>query len=301
VTPLRHVVATSRFLRNHAIAGRQPLRAHLRWFGWQAKTIARAGAVTVQWIGSTKLIAQRGMTSVSANVYTGLDEVESMAFAVHLLRPGDLFVDIGANAGVYTVLAAAVAGSRVIAAEPVSASYGALARNVAVNVIGDRVDVRRVAVGASASRKRVTSDRDATNRLLGDDESYAGASETAEVVTLDDLVGRQSPKLVKIDVEGGEYDVLHGASATLANADLDGVIVELRSRFSGVRKDAGQIDALLSRAGFAAASYDPFSRALRITRRINEADRNTIYVRSLERAQARLASAAPIDVYGQLL
>ena len=301
MTPLRYVVDTSRFLRSHAIAGRQPVRAHLRWFGWQARTFARAGAVTVPWIGRTKLIAQRGLTSVSANVYTGLDEVESMAFAAHLLRPGDLFVDIGANAGVYTVLAAAVAGSRVIAAEPVTVSSETLVRNVALNGIGDRVNVRRVAVGASTTRKRVTSDRDATNRLLGDDESYAGASETAEVVTLDDLVGGESPKLVKIDVEGGEYDVLQGASATLDNDDLEGIIVELRSRFSGVRKDAGQIDALLSRAGFAAASYDPFERVLRITRSINEADRNTIYVRSLERAQARLASADPIDVYGQLL
>jgi FkbM family methyltransferase len=301
VTPLRHVVATSRFLRSHAIAGRQPVRAHLRWLGWQARTFARPGGVIVRWIGPTKLRARRGMTSVSANVYTGLDEVESMAFAVHLLRPGDLFVDIGANAGVYTVLAAAVAGCRVIAAEPVTASYRAVAQNVALNGIGDRVDVRCVAVGAAAARTRVTTDRDATNRLLGDDESYAGASETAEVVTLDDLVGGQSPKLVKIDVEGGEHDVLRGASGTLDNDDLDAVIVELRSRFSGVRKDAAEIDDLLSRAGFAAASYDPFSRELRITRRINEADRNTIYVRSLERIQARLASADPIDVYGQLL
>ena len=59
------------------------------------------------------------MTGATGNIYTGLHEFEDMMFLLHLLRPGDIFVDAGANIGSYTVLASAVVGAKSISFEPV--------------------------------------------------------------------------------------------------------------------------------------------------------------------------------------
>ena len=45
------------------------------------------------------------MHGVTGNVYCGLHDFAEMSFMLHLLRAGDLFADIGANVGSYTVLA----------------------------------------------------------------------------------------------------------------------------------------------------------------------------------------------------
>jgi hypothetical protein len=50
--------------------------------------------------------ATSGMTGATGNLYVGLHEFEEMAFLLHFLRPGDLFADVGANVGSYTILAA---------------------------------------------------------------------------------------------------------------------------------------------------------------------------------------------------
>jgi Met-10+ like-protein len=87
------------------------------------------------------------MHGATGNIYCGLHEFAEMAFTLHLLRPGDLFADIGANVGSYTVLAAGVCGARVVAVEPGPAAGAALAKNIALNRLGDRVSVAAVALG----------------------------------------------------------------------------------------------------------------------------------------------------------
>ena len=57
------------------------------------------------------------MTGATGNIYAGLHEFVDMAFCLHLLRSGDLFVDVGANIGSYTVLASKVAGANSVTLE----------------------------------------------------------------------------------------------------------------------------------------------------------------------------------------
>ena len=63
---------------------------------------------------------------MTGNIYCGLAEFADMAFVLHVLRAGDLFVDIGANAGAYTLLASSVAGAKTTCFEPVPATYARL-------------------------------------------------------------------------------------------------------------------------------------------------------------------------------
>src|SRR3954464_6025907 len=103
---------TSSFLWQHPVASRDRTAALGRWLRWQLGARLLAGEAVMPFVGASKLLVRRSMTGATGNIYAGLHEFEEMAFTIHLLRPGDLFVDVGANIGAYTVLAAAVAGAR---------------------------------------------------------------------------------------------------------------------------------------------------------------------------------------------
>jgi len=78
---------------------------------------------------------------------TGSHEPTEQSFLMHLIRPGDLAVDVGANVGIYS-LALAGLGARVWAFEPSSAVRPALVHTVGLNRAEDRVRVLPFAVGA---------------------------------------------------------------------------------------------------------------------------------------------------------
>lgn len=134
-----------------------------------------------------------------------------------LIDGADVFVDAGANMGFFTCLALAK-GRAVVAVEPFPVNVRSLFRNLAANGWRD-VDVRVVAL----------ADRQGTGVLYGRDtlasrvEGWAVADDpwrqNVQLTTLDALLeGRFAEKAlaIKVDVEGGEFDLLRGASATLA-------------------------------------------------------------------------------------
>src|SRR5947209_1032427 len=103
---LASVLKTWGFLWRHPIASRNRPAALARWLRWQVGARILNGQAVVPFVQGSRLLVRRGMTGATGNIYTGLHEFEEMAFTLHLLRPGELFVDVGANVGVYTVLAA---------------------------------------------------------------------------------------------------------------------------------------------------------------------------------------------------
>ena len=99
-------------LRTLQVIVQHPLNASdrpgslLRYAKWQVGSRLVPGPVIVPFVNDTVFIAAPGMTGVTQNIYTGLSDFFDCAFLLHFLREGDLFVDIGANVGIYTVLAA---------------------------------------------------------------------------------------------------------------------------------------------------------------------------------------------------
>jgi hypothetical protein len=108
---------TLSFIRGHPLTRSQPLVAVARFAAWQIGSRLKK-VHTRSWIDGSKLVVESGMTGATGNIYCGLHEFADMAFVLHLLREGDLFLDIGANVGSYTVLASAVCGARTLAFEP---------------------------------------------------------------------------------------------------------------------------------------------------------------------------------------
>jgi FkbM family methyltransferase len=162
--------------------------------------------VIVSWVEGTSLAMEQGMNSPTMNFYCGLFEPVDMGFVLHLLRPGDTFVDVGANVGTFTILASGVSKANTIALEPLPATFDRMMRNLLLNDLLNSVDARRLAVGSHSGLVRITSGCDATNRAVS--LLPTPGSESTVVVPLispDELLKECSPPLVwKVDEEGYE-------------------------------------------------------------------------------------------------
>jgi FkbM family methyltransferase len=138
-----------------------------------------------------------------------------------ILRPGDLFVDVGANAGVYTIWALD-AGAEVVAVEPDSEMVRQLRANLELN--GYRSEVVPCALSNEPGHATFGGP-DLLRQRLQTTTEHAGSVTTAdtevEVRTLDGVLARRPARGVKIDVEGYERLVLEGAHAALAERTVD--------------------------------------------------------------------------------
>jgi FkbM family methyltransferase len=146
--------------------------------------------------------------------WLGSYEYVKVALFEKYLRPGGIVFDVGANVGYYTLLSSLGVGpsGRVFSFEPSPRSLSFLKRHLELNLIAN-VDVLEVAV-ADKSRKGKFEE--------GPSLSMGRIAETGEVevqmVSLDDLYLSKRvplPDVIKMDIEGAEYDALRGARIIL--------------------------------------------------------------------------------------
>jgi FkbM family methyltransferase len=153
-----------------------------------------------------------------------------------LIDPGDVVVDVGANVGYLTSLAAARAGStgEVHAFEPHPEVFALLQANVAL--------WSSAGVAPVTTHRMALSDHEGTGELnvsvnfhenmglasLSESPAQASADElvSVEVKRLDDVIGDRSVGLLKIDVEGHEPEVLRGAVALLDSGRVRDLVFE---------------------------------------------------------------------------
>lgn len=131
-------------------------------------------------------------------------------------------VDVGANYGAFTLMAAEAAPrARIVAVEPFPAEFARLQGNVAENWLGSRVACRNVAVAATSGERRMDADPGApaqSRALLAEGADAAGIpvpAWTVREVLRDALVyaGTRRIDLVKMDVEGGEHELIPSLTA----------------------------------------------------------------------------------------
>lgn len=287
---MKALINTLQFIVRHPLNRGRPLQALSRFARWQLRSRLTAGAVAVPFVGETQLLVARGMTGATGNVYCGLHEFEDMGFVLHALRPGDRFVDVGANVGSYTVLAAGARRAEVIAVEPHPQAHARLLDNVRLNRLESRVRVENAAVGATPGRIAISSDLDTTNHVLSEHERAAGLE--VPMITLDEIAGDWGPFALKIDVEGYESEVLRGGAAVLRAPSLQAVVMELNGSGSRYAFDEAALHSEMLEAGFTSCRYDPFERTLlALPNASKNATGNTLYVRDVEHLRDRVRSA----------
>lgn len=280
------------FLVHHPLLKGRPLYAFTRFTYWQLRSRIFSKPRVYPWIGGSRFWLRRGWSGLTGNYYAGLNDFEEMAFLLHFLRRGDLFVDVGANMGSYTILAGAVSHCRVVSYEPVQATYQSLVANVRLNQLEGNVVIRNAAVGATTGFLRMTSSLDATNHVT----QCIDEGEKVLAVTLDDDLA-ETPILIKIDVEGYELEVLRSASRHLADPKLQAIIIELNGAGRRYGHQDATIHALLEAAGFSGYTYEPMNRTLRDAggRRRD----NVLYCRDIASIESRLRAAPAFVAAGR--
>jgi FkbM family methyltransferase len=154
--------------------------------------------------------------------WSGLHDYEKETIPIILdeVRGARCFMDIGANCGIYTVLAAAVnPNARIVAVEPVPKICAALTNNVIQNRLNSRVTILNIAIGGFDG---VVDFHEADDARMGSlavqgYQGQAGRVIRVECRTLDSIVAELNiePNFIKIDVEGFSDAVLSGASRLL--------------------------------------------------------------------------------------
>lgn len=276
------------FVLSHPLNRGQRISAVGRFLRWQFASRLLPYPVALPFVDAMDLVARRGMTGATGNFYCGLHEAEDMAFVLHFLRPGDLFYDIGANVGSYSLLAAAAGVKRVLGFEPSSETAARYAQNVRWNALQDVVEIHQVALGAIAGELRFTQGEDTTNHVLADGEQFA-AIEVVSVRRFDEFFVPGMPSFIKMDVEGFESAVLAGATNALKDPALLGMLIEdngSHHRYSG----ASSVSAIARENGFDVFRYDPQQRRL-ATVSGPPGNGNLLFLRDREAAAERVRSA----------
>lgn len=246
----------------------------------------------MQWTSNTKLWLAPGLRGATGNHYCGLHEFEDMSFLLHLLRPRDVFADIGANVGTYTILASGHVGASTYAFEPVPASFEWLQKNINDNQIALVAKPIQMAVTDASGPIHFTAHLGAMNHAV----STSGTN-TIEVQgdTLDNLLQGVVPLLIKIDVEGNESAVLRGAISTIQQPTLKALIVEMSNQAMETGKPLRSHEWLLQQ-GFEAFTYEPYTRKLIPLKQPHQ--HNTIYLRDLGYVITRLQNAPAFSIWG---
>jgi FkbM family methyltransferase len=279
---------------------RQPASVLARFAGWQLwRRVFRKPLTFATVTGSRLILVPGASDSISGFWYQQLPDFEEMAFALHALHPGDLFVDIGANQGGWSLMVAG-RGAQVLAFEPVPVTRARLLANVAANSasVRGRIRVSELALGETAGQARFTADLDAANRRIGEDEAARGDVIVAEVGCADDALRDEEPAVIKIDVEGGELGVLRGAGAVLGKPSLFAVIMETFRPANYAQPQLIAAEQILRGHGFLPVAYDPWKRDIRPISDPAEGGQNTIYVRELDTVRAQVKMGGRIRAFG---
>ena len=182
---------------------------------WQVwKRVVRQ-PLTIRYHGF-RLPCHPGSRLASAAVYFGTwPDYWEMRFVRDYLRAGDRFVDVGANIGLYSLLAASVVGpgGRVVAFEPGREPAARLHETLVLNRFGN-IELVRSAVGEQPGDLVFDAgDEDATAHVS---EKTGSPGERVPVVRLDEVLDDRPYAMAKFDIEGYEPFALRGMRRLLA-------------------------------------------------------------------------------------
>jgi FkbM family methyltransferase len=185
------------------------------------------------------------------------------------LNPTDVFWDVGANVGLYSIYAAKFRKCMVYAFEPESQNYALLIDNMSLNNVNERLNAACIALNEAERFGNLTvpfiTKGGAYNLFGSPDKRTQDIPESVHAAemfwtkdrvsqltfgcSIDDLVFRHGftpPSHIKIDVDGIEYKIIKGAKRTLKSPQLKTVLIELNEK-SEVDEE---VPGILGRSGF---------------------------------------------------
>jgi FkbM family methyltransferase len=207
-------------------------------------------------------------SSFHINDYSGLRNLEGtftkgyrderivLRKLIQILQPGDAVYDIGASVGIHTIFMAKKVGEKgsVIAFEPESRSYETLMKNMNLNNLRNIIPVQ-IALGVEFNEASLYCDGCFTLIARGEE-----LGQKTRIVPGDFWVTHEElpfPKVVKIDVEGYEYNVIQGLKNTLQQKICKMICCEIHQTMLPQERKSENVVDLLRSYGFIRVEYYP--------------------------------------------
>lgn len=212
----RFALKTLKYIWTHPNCRHQKIQSVLRFFSWQAYKRFTHQHKDLRLLANVKLRCYPDSASAAAVLYCELYDYDEMNFLLRYLRTEDSFLDIGANIGVYTLLAASqIQSGSIHSFEALPKNYERLQENLKLNQFNQ---VKTHAIAVSNQTGSV-----ALNLAEGDSMPFITHSATDKTITvptdtLDNLLQNQplaNLTLAKMDIEGAEILALKGALSLL--------------------------------------------------------------------------------------
>jgi len=277
---------------------RAPALIIFRLTTWGIRCIIHRGAVVrLERLNLSMYLPPR-WRGVEKLIFVFREGYESeLAYLERALSPGETFVDVGANLGIYTLVAARIMGpsGRVIAFEPSSQSFSLLKANIALNGFTN-VQVYPAAVSDKMGKAFLYDGPDPGQNSLGRDPRLEPKGEEVATQSLDRALSQASVErvhVIKMDVEGAEELVLRGADLVV-RAHRPIIIFEINQeastrlglsalgawdllnslgyRFVSIRGSAVHEAKSLPRLGNIVAIYGPLEREVLIDKDSSDLD-----------------------------
>ena len=233
-----------------------------------------------KWDNGITLKAIKGQHGTTECYYLGFYDYPEMNFLKQFLRSEDAFLDVGANVGTYSLLAASL-GAEAHAFEPSQLEY-----DIAVEIgdlnpdLKDRIKYNNVAVGNKNKIVKMTTNLGSTTNHVAEAVGLEEGYHEVRQIKLDDYTTSKPIRAMKIDVEDYEEFVLAGCSNMLQSRDLKVVVIE---DFNGDESDSF---SLMKKYGFQRYSYDVKRNSL--VNIDNQLGNNSIYIKDIEFVLGRI-------------
>ena len=201
---------------------RAPIRTAFRFVSWGARCALRRQTITEIRKWNLRILLPAMWKGVEKLIFVFRENYESeLNYLETILFPSKTFVDIGANLGIYTLVASRIVGpsGRVIAFEPSLQSFLTLKENVSLNGFKNVLAVR-VALSDKTGEAFLYHGSDAGKNSLGSFPCREPKGEPVATQSLDEALHQLSVEtvdVIKMDVEGAEELVLRGAKRTVAS------------------------------------------------------------------------------------
>ncbi len=182
-----------------------------------------------------------------SSYWMGTFELPVQDCLVRELKPGDIFYDIGANAGFFSLLGSRCVGDRgqVFAFEPLPENIGTLKSQLELNQVVNCTIVE-TAISDQVGEVQFSEGSETTTGHIKSIESNEGRVNIVKTIALDEFTKTNSPPdFIKMDIEGAEVLALQGARGLLTKANPPKFLIELHGE-----SNAKKVCAIFEKEGY---------------------------------------------------
>ena len=220
--PLKRFEEQWKYLSTQDAFRHAPLLTICRLFSWRVRCLLGKPAIMNLPEWNVRMFLPPEWRGIAKLVFAFRENYErELIYLNKILSPGKVFIDVGANIGIYSLAASRIVGETglVLAFEPSVQSLPVLKKNIGLNRLKN-VRAFPVALAQNSGRAWLHRGPNPSLNSLGKDPSWKEDGEAIVTETLDKALnqaGIHRVNVIKMDVQGSEELVLRGARETLAS------------------------------------------------------------------------------------